>query len=133
VGGSDEDIIVGDREEGSGSRAAFEELVMGESLITNMAILQPSNGAVRTTIATTPNSIGFVSFGYLDASVKALQVDGVDATVTNVLNESYSIARPLYFLTKEEPTGIAKVFLSFCLSSAGQAITEGEGYISVTQ
>jgi phosphate transport system substrate-binding protein len=131
VGGSNKDIIMVAREEGSGTRAAFEELVMGESLITNMAILQPSNGAVRTTVATTPDSIGFLSFGYLDASVKALQVDGVDATVANVLNERYTIARPLYFLTKEQPTGIVKEFIDFCLSSTGQAIAEGEGYISV--
>ncbi len=130
VGASAGDIIVVAREEGSGTRGAFEEMVMGESLITNMAILQPSNGGIRTTISTTPNSIGFISFGYLDASVKTLAIDGIDATVTNVLNESYSIARPLYFLTKEEPSGIMKTFISFCLSSAGQAIAKGEGYIT---
>jgi phosphate transport system substrate-binding protein len=131
VGGPNEDIIVVAREEGSGTRAAFEEMVMDESLITNMAILQPSNGAVRTTVATTPNSIGFLSFGYLDASVKSLAVDGVEGTVENAKSGDYPIIRPLYFLTKEEPMGIVKVFLSFCLSSAGQAIAEGEGYISV--
>lgn len=131
VGGPSEDIIVVAREEGSGTRAAFEEMVMDESLITNMAILQPSNGAVRTTVATTPNSIGFLSFGYLDASVKSLAVDGVEGTVENAKSGDYPIIRPLYFLTKEEPMGIVKVFLSFCLSSAGQAIAEGEGYISV--
>ena len=104
---------------------------MEESLITNMAILQPSNGAVRTTVATTPDSIGFLSFGYLDSSVKALAVDGVEGTVENAKNGSYPIVRPLYFLTKEEPTGIVKVFISFCTSATGQAIAEGEGYISV--
>jgi phosphate transport system substrate-binding protein len=131
VGGPNKDIIVVAREEGSGTRAAFEELVMGESLITNMAILQPSNGALRTTVATTPNSIGFLSFGYLDASVKALAIDGVEGTVENAKSGSYPIIRPLYFLTKEEPTGIVKVFISFCTSSVGQAIAVGEGYISV--
>jgi phosphate transport system substrate-binding protein len=131
VGGPSEDIIVVAREEGSGTRAAFEEMVMDESLITNMAILQPSNGAVRTTVATTPNSIAFLSFGYLDASVKALAVDGVEGTIENAKSGSYPIVRPLYFLTKEAPTGLVKEFIDFCLSSAGQAIAEGEGYISV--
>jgi phosphate transport system substrate-binding protein len=131
VGGPNKDIIVVAREEGSGTRAAFEEMVMGESLITNMAILQPSNGAVRTTVATTPNSIGFLSFGYLDASVKALAIDGVAATVENAINGSYPIIRPLYFLTKEEPTGLVKEFIDFCLSSTGQDIIKAEGYISV--
>ena len=131
VGGSSAEIIVVAREEGSGTRAAFEEMVMDESLITNMAILQPSNGAIRTTVATTPNAIGFLSFGYLDDSVKSLAVDGVEGTVDNAKNGSYPVVRPLYFLTKEEPTGIVKLFISFCLSSAGQSIVEDEGYISV--
>jgi len=132
VGGPDEDIIVVAREEGSGTRGAFEELVMGESLITNRAILQSSNGAIRTTIAITPDAIGFVSFGYLDSSVKALEIDGVAATVANVLNASYPISRPLYFLTKVAPTGVVKAFIDYCLSSEGQAIVKGEGYISVS-
>ena len=131
VGGSNEDIIVVAREEGSGTRAAFEEMVMDESLITNLAILQPSNGAIRTTIAITPNSIGFVSFGYLDASVKALAVDGVEGNIENAKNGSYPILRPLYFLTKETPTGLVKEFIDFCLGSTGQSIVEDEGYISV--
>lgn len=131
VGGPDKEIIVVSREEGSGTRGAFEELVMGESLITNRAILQSSNGAVRTTVATTPDSIGFLSFGYLDTSVKALRIDGVASTVDNVLNGSYAISRPLYFLTKETPTGIVKAFIDFCLGPDGQAIVESEGYISI--
>ena len=113
------------------ARAAFEEMVMDKELISSMAILQPSNGAVRTTVATTPNSVGFLSFGYLDDSVKSLAVDGVAGIVANAKNGSYPIVRPLYFLTKAEPTGIVKVFLSFCLSSTGQSIAEGEGYIAV--
>ena len=131
LGGPNEDIIVVAREEGSGTRAAFEEMVMDETLITDMAILIPSNGAVRTTVSTTPYSIGFVSFGYLDESVKALAVDGVGATVPNVLNASYVIARPLYFLTKGEPTGLTKAFIDFCTSVDAQGVVIDEGYISV--
>ena len=78
VGGADEAIIVVSREEGSGTRAAFEEMVMSEeALISENAILQPSNGAVRTTVSTTPASIGYVSFGYLDDTTKPVKIAGV--------------------------------------------------------
>jgi phosphate transport system substrate-binding protein len=131
VGGADAEIIVIAREEGSGTRGAFEEMVMGEDLITSNAILQLSNGAVRTTVSTTPNSIGFLSFGYLDTSVKALAVDGVEGTVENAKNGSYPIVRSLYFLTKEAPTGLGKEFIDFCLSAEGQSIVTDEGFIPV--
>lgn len=131
VGGADAEIIVVAREEGSGTRGAFEEMVMDEDRITNTAILQPSNGAVRTTATTTPNSIGFISFGYLDSSVKSLSVDGISGTIENAKNGSYPIVRPLYFLTKEAPTGLVKEFIDFCLSAEGQSIIEDEGFIAV--
>jgi phosphate transport system substrate-binding protein len=133
VGGEDKDIHVVAREEGSGTRAAFEELVMGEEgLITASAILQPSNGVVRTTVAEDPNSIGFLSFGYLDDSVKALAIDGIAATVENAKSGTYPVVRPLYFLTKEEPKGMVKEFIDFCLGPEGQAIVTEEGYLSVS-
>jgi phosphate transport system substrate-binding protein len=131
VGGPDKEIHVVAREEGSGTRAAFEEMVMGEDVITNTAILQPSNGAVRTTVSSDPQAIGFLSFGYLDSSVKAVTIGGVTATKENALNGTYPIVRPLYFLTKEQPTGIVKDFIDFCLGTEGQTIAEEEGYIPV--
>lgn len=131
VGGSDAGINVVAREEGSGTRAAFEEMVMGEALITARAILQPSNGAVRTTIAGDPNSIGFLSFGYLDNSIKALSIDGVAGTVENAQNGTYPIVRPLLFLTKDVPEGLVKDFIDFCLGPEGQAIV-AEDYIPVS-
>lgn len=75
VGGPDEGIIVISREEGSGTRDAFQELVMGEEMITSGAILQPSNGAMKTAVSGTPYSIGYLSFGYLDSAVKSLAID----------------------------------------------------------
>ncbi len=139
VGGPDAPITVVSREEGSGTRAAFEELVMeykdaaGEKqskLITEKALLQQSNGQVRTTVATTPNTIGFLSFGFLDESVAPVAIDGVEPTVDNVKNDSYPIARPLNMLTKGAPGALAQAFLDFVLSDAGQQIV-AEDYISV--
>lgn len=132
VGGPDAAIIVVSREEGSGTRAAFEEMVLGEDvLITDTAILQPSNGSVRTTVSTTPNSIGYLSFGYLDESVKAISVEGVAPTEENASNGTYPIVRPLNMITKGAPEGAVKAFLDFILSADGQAIVSEEGYIAV--
>ena len=133
VGGPDKPIVVVSREEGSGTRAAFEEMVMGKEgpPIVDTAILQPSNGAVRTTVSTTPDSIGFLSFGYLDESVKALAVDGVEATEANAASGDYPIVRPLNLLIKGEPSGVVKAWLDFILSDEGQAIVVEEGYIAV--
>jgi phosphate transport system substrate-binding protein len=130
VGGANAEITVIGREEGSGTRAAFEELVMEEELITETALLFPSNGALRTAVSTTPDSIGFLSFGYLDGSVKALNIDGVAATVANALSGAYPIVRPLNFVTKGEPTGKVKEFIDFCLGTEGQEIV-AEDYIPV--
>jgi phosphate transport system substrate-binding protein len=132
VGGEDKAIVVVAREEGSGTRGAFEEMVMGEeAVIVDTAILQPSNGALKTTVSTTEDSIGFLSFGYLDDSVKALAIGGVDATVANAMNGSYPIVRPLNMLTNGEPEGVTKAFLDFILSDEGQSIVEEEGYLPI--
>jgi len=132
VGGPDAEIVVVSREEGSGTRGAFEEMVMGdEALIAANAILLPSNGAVRTAVSETPNAIGYLSFGYLDASVKPIEVDGAAPTPENTDNGSYPIVRPLNMMTDGEPSGIVKAWMDFILSAEGQALVEDEGYIPV--
>ncbi len=131
VGGEDKPIIVVSREEGSGTRGAFEELVMGkDNPIVDTAILQNSNGAVRTTVSTTPDAIAYLSFGYLDATVKALKIAGVEATTANVLGGSYPISRPLNMLTKGDPQGVVKAWLDWILGPDGQAIV-AKHYIPV--
>lgn len=134
VGGPDAAIIVVSREEGSGTRAAFEELVMEsgdeEAEITEDALLQQSNGQVRTTVSTTPDSIGYLSFGFLDESVKPVAIDGIEPSVANVKNGSYPIFRPLNMLTNGVPEDLSQAFLAFILSEAGQAIV-AEDYITV--
>ena len=134
VGGPDAEIVIVSREEGSGTRAAFEELVMeagdeaGE--ISENALLQQSNGQIRTTVSTTPNAIGYISFGFLDESVNTVAIDDVEPSVENVKSGAYAIFRPLNMLTHGEPDPVAKAFLDFILSDEGQAIV-GEDYITV--
>ncbi|MBD3278348.1 MAG: phosphate ABC transporter substrate-binding protein PstS family protein [Candidatus Aegiribacteria sp.] len=131
VGGPDQMITVVAREEGSGTRAAFEEMVMDEALIGLDAILLPSNGAVRTTVSTTPNSIGFLSFGYIDSSVNPLAINGVDATLENAGSGLYPVVRPLNMITSGEPSGSVADWLEFIFSDDGQAIVADEGYVPV--
>ena len=136
VGGPDAEIVVVSREEGSGTRAAFEELVMAagdsEAVISENALLQQSNGQVRTTVSTTPNSIAYVSFGFLDDSVNTVAIDDVDPSVANVKNGSYPIFRPLNMLTNGAPSELAQALLDYILSDAGQEIV-AEDYITVTE
>ena len=140
VGGPDAVIEVVAREEGSGTRGAFEEMVMeykdesGEKVmvpITELANLQSSNGAVKTLVAETPNTIAFVSFGYLDDSITAVAIDGVDATVENAKSGEYSIVRPLNMVTNGQPTELAASFLTFVISEDGQAIVQEEGFMTL--
>jgi len=130
LGGPDEKIHIITREDGSGTRDAFVNLVMGESSITPKAIVQDSNGAVRQLVADDPNAIGFVSLGLVDDTVKALELDGVAATRENVLNGTYNLSRPFLFIAQSEPTGQTKEFLDFVLSPEGQQLLMNEGLIS---
>jgi len=131
LGGIDSKIHVIAREEGSGTRSAFEELVMGDFSITPKAIVQDSNGAVMQLVADDPNAIGFISLGLVDHSVKALRLGGVMATSENVVNGSYSLFRPFLFVANNEPEGLASMFIEFTMSDDGRQIMEKEGLISV--
>jgi phosphate transport system substrate-binding protein len=134
VGGPDAPITVVSREEGSGTRAAFEELVMehgdADKVITENALLQQSNGQVRTTVASTPNTIAYLSFGFLDDSTRGTPIDGVEPKVENVKNGSYLIFRPLNMLTNGAPNELAQAFLDFILGPEGQEIV-AQDYIAV--
>lgn len=132
VGGADAPITVVAREEGSGTREFFQQYFMGaDKVILDKAILQSSNGAVRTTVASAPNSIGFLSFGYVDQSVKALRLDRVEPTEANVQSGAYGAWRHLNLLTRGQPAGLAKAWIDFILSPEGQQIVVKEGYLGV--
>lgn len=131
IGGEDAPITVVCREAGSGTRGAFEEIVMEKQDISNKVIIQNSTGAVRTAVAGDKNAIGFVSLHALNNEVKPVKVDGVEANAENVKNGSYKISRPFIYLTKGEPTGAVKAFIDFVLSDEGQKIIVEEGAITV--
>jgi phosphate transport system substrate-binding protein len=124
IGGIPGEIVVVSREDGSGTREVFEEMVMGEKRVTLTAIVIPSSEAVIEYVARHPTAIGYVSMGYLSPEVKALPVEGVSPTPEDVQSDAYPLTRPLYLLTGQEPAGEAKAFIEFVLSPAGQAVVE---------
>jgi len=121
------------REEGSGTRNAFEELVMGEHEITPGALVQDSNGAVRELVSTDPYSIGYISLGLVDPSVKALSINGVKPDPDNIKNHSYKLVRRFLLISRLAPTGQAKAFIDFILSPQGQKILEQEGLVGISE
>ncbi len=132
VGGSNAMIAVVSREAGSGTRGAFEDILMDKQDIYAGVIIQNSTGAIRQTVAGDRNAIGYISFVTLSEEVKALSVGDTEATIENVQSGAYKVARPFLLLTKGEPTGLTKTFLDYVLGPLGQAIVVEEGAISLT-
>lgn len=131
VGGNDEEIHVIIREEGSGTRSAFESIVMGDTKIKDSAIVQSSTESVKQSVASDSAAIGFVSFAHMSNDVKALSVDGISPSEKTITNEEYSLQRPFIFLIKGESTEHVKKFLEWIKSSTGTEIIKKEKIIPV--
>lgn len=133
-------ISVLTREEGSGTRGAFIELLGieqkdadGNKTDKTIATAETTNSTsvMITTVEGNKSAIGYISLGSLDKSkVKDLKVDGVEATAENVKNGTYKVARPFNIATKGDVSGVASDFIKFILSEQGQQIVEKNGYIS---
>lgn len=143
VGGNAGKITVVTREEGSGTRGAFIELTgveakEGDNKVDKTiasAITQGSTGAVMTTVAGDPNAIGYASFGSSKdkTDVKMISVDGKACSEENIYAGEYKISRPFLMLTNAEPTGLAKEFMDFMLSSEGQEVVAKHGYLKAVK
>lgn len=131
------DITVVSREDGSGTRGAFVELfgieeeVNGEKvdMTTEEANITNSTSVMMSTVAQDEYAIGYISLGSLDDSVKAVKVDGSEATAENIKNGSYKISRPFNIATKEDLSDAAQDFEDFILSTEGQKVVEDNKYI----
>lgn len=135
-------IHVYSREAGSGTRSAFTELVGLEEedadgnttdLTTEEAATANNTQVMMTSIASDPYAIGYISLGSLNEEVKAIKVDGVEATAENVKSGTYAISRPFNIATKGEAQGLTKDFIDFIMSKEGQDIIVAEGYIAVVE
>ncbi|CAE6930800.1 ABC-type phosphate transport system [Vibrio sp. B1REV9] len=140
VGGSDKPIVAITRDTASGTRGAFEDIMslkmkvsgMKVSAISQRAQVANGNGALKTMVASNPYAIGYISLGTVDSSVNALPIDGVEASVDNVKNGSYKVARPFLVLYKDgKPSAEAQKFLDWMLTDEAQALVDQKGYISV--
>lgn len=138
-GADNSKINVMTREEGSGTRGAFIELFgieskneSGEKIdnTTLMAETTNSTSVMITSVASDPTAIGYVSISSLNDSVRALQIDGADATVENIKNKTYKISRPFIVAVKDDISQTALDFLNFIMSDEGQKTVENSGYIS---
>ncbi len=122
VGGPRMPIIVISREDGSGTRAEFERLVMGERQTTQTAQIAPTSSAALASVARQPGSIGYVSISYLNASVHPVSVNGVTPTQANVAQNLYPLRTTVFFAGPTEPEGALRAFVGWIQSPDGQAI-----------
>lgn len=134
------DISVTSREDGSGTRGAFIELFGIEEKdeegnkidnTTEEANITNSTSVMMSTVAGNEYAIGYISLGSLDDSVKAVKIDGAEATEENIKDGSYKVARPFNIATKENPSEVTKDFIDYILSEEGQKIVSENGYISL--
>lgn len=132
------EITVVSREEGSGTRGAFIELMKVEVKLedgtkedqtTVEATIANSTNVVMTTVASSPYAIGYISLGSLNDTVKALKVDGVEASMANIKGGTYKVARPFNIATKGEVSEVAQDFINFIMSAQGQQIVADNKYI----
>ncbi|MBR9728931.1 phosphate ABC transporter substrate-binding protein [Shewanella intestini] len=139
VGGEARPIVVVTRENGSGTRGAFEDImklqrvVNGHKVTAIAATAQVGNGngMIKTIVANNPYAIGYISLGSVDDSLRALSVNNVKPTDANIAAGDYQIARPFIALIDQDTPQNAKLFIDFIMSKDGQRIVAEEGYIRV--
>ena len=138
--GASGEITVVSREDGSGTRGAFVELLGIEEkdsdgnkidMTTEDAKITNSTSVMMTTVEGDVNAIGYISLGSLNDTVTAVKVDGAEATAENVASGTYSVQRPFNIATKDTPNEIAQDFINFIMSKEGQAVVEENHYIAV--
>jgi phosphate transport system substrate-binding protein len=137
---ANEEITVISREDGSGTRGAFIELLGVEQkdssgnkvdYTTETASISNSTSVVMTSVAQNSSAIGYISLGSLNSTVKALSIDGAEPTVANIKSDAYKIARPFNIATKGVVSDVTQDFINYILSIEGQKVVESKGYIAV--
>ncbi len=124
-------ITLVSREAGSGTYGAFDELLMEKKPISSAALRQGSNGAIRQIVADDSNAIGYISLGIVDASVKAIAVDGVQPSAEHVLDKTHTLVRPFLFVWRKGSTlsPEAQQFIDYVISDEGQRELELGGLV----
>ena len=134
LGGVDGNIVVVSRDTSSGTFETWESIIMKKERVAPSALVQASNGAVVQTVSKNKRAIGYIGFGYLNDSLKKLNVDDIIATQETALAKTWPIARELYLFTDGQPTGAVKKLMDFLLDpKKGQKAVAATGYIPLQQ
>jgi phosphate transport system substrate-binding protein len=131
VGGDDLKIVVISRDSSSGTFESWDHFVMKKVRVTPKAQMLASNGAIVTAIANNRYAISYLGMGYLNKNVKAIDVNGVNATAQRVLSKQYPLSRELYMYTNGEPKGEVAKFVNFLKGPEGQKIVAREGFVPI--
>jgi len=131
VGGHDEDIVLVNRDEASGTREAFYKIVLDKVPFSKNAVIQPGTGQVRSLVGNTRAAIGYISLGYVTDDVKVITYEGVAPSKAAVLSGNYKLQRKLHLFTKGEPTGDTKAFIQFILGEWVQSNIVGREFVPV--
>ena len=133
LGGRDMPVRLIMREEGSGTREAFINLVMKKDPVSRKALVQESNGAVKELVRYDPAAVGYMSLGLVGTELKSLAVEDVNPSAEQVSLGRYQLSRPFLFVLKTDtqPRPEAREFIDFVLSDQGQKILESEGLVRV--
>lgn len=137
---ADSAITVISREDGSGTRTAFTELLgllhktedTKTDLTTKEAMITNKTGVVMINVASNPAAIGYISLGSVNDSIKTLLVDGVAPTSESIRDGSYALARAFYLAISDEENELAADFIAFILSAEGQAVAEENGFVRIS-
>ncbi|HUN55979.1 MAG TPA: PstS family phosphate ABC transporter substrate-binding protein [Smithella sp.] len=132
VGGPDLKIVVISRDSSSGTFDTWDNFVLKKARVAPTAQMLASNGAVVTAVSKNKYAIGYLGMGYVNKSVKGLQVNGVTGSAQTALSKRYPLSRELYMYTNGEPKGEVAKFIAFIKSPKGQEIVKKEGFVPLT-
>jgi phosphate transport system substrate-binding protein len=134
VGGEDLPIGLVNRDEASGTREAFDKIVLKGSAFDPEAAVLPGTGQVRSVVAGARGAVGYISYGFVTPEVRALSIDGVAPSPESVASDDYPVSRVLHVLTKGEPKGLAKEYIDYVLSADIQTkVVADAGYIAISR
>ena len=131
LGGKNMPIVVISRDTSSGTYEVFNNMVMQGVNTKSGSLSLGSNNSVVSTIKNSPGAIGYAGLGYLNSSVKTVDVEGVKASKATVNSKEYPVSRTLHMFTNGKPSGEAKKYIDFILSEEGQKLVEEQGFIGI--
>ncbi len=133
LGGEDLKIVVISRDSSSGTFESWDHFVMKKAKVTPRAQMLASNGALVTAVSKNKYAIAYLGIGYVNKSVKPLQVNGITASLQTAMSKEYPFSRELYMYTNGEPQGATAKYLAFVKSAEGQKIVAKEGFVPLAE